>query len=861
MKKIMHIVVCAFLCLNYSIAQELAPKFQDSFTLKELVEAIENSSDYFCSYNSQLLEDNLDFINTTKKRDLFTLLDYIDTFYPFDIQIQKENNKIIFLKSETFLAQGVIVDSRSEETMTDVLVYGDQSNSVCYSNSDGFFSLSLSIKDKVLGFNQLGYKNVKYKLADIYGGRLIIMLEANNSIGDILILDTPKDGLPLVPTYKHRQEDIAVSLGINGKSDLMGYLKTMPSVSVGSEGQNGLNVRGGGQDQNLILIDGFQLYEASHLGGLSSVFLTESIKNVNFYSSAIPARFGGKLSSVIDVRLNDGNRNAREHMVSIGIEGIQGKMEGPLSENTSFSFNGKQSWFSELAKPLLAEGLDITDPKLYYNDLYGKVTHWFSPSNRISLTGYLGSDFVKLERQIDEEPAVISDVNKINWGNNLLGLQWNFDLSDKMFLSNKLGFTKFNSESRGSYEINFNNENEELESTSLAIVTQSDLTDLSYGSQLDYYDSGFGKFTFGTNLVLHRNSPSIFEEEIFITPETTISRFDSIYKSTEWNVFAENKLNLADNLTLNTGLRYNQFATEESVFKALNPRINLSYQYKSHGISASYSKFNQFIHLLANPGPGLPSELWIPSTDKLKPQMSNNFDLGYRYQKKDFFAGVNVYYKTFDNLIEYSASTDILYSFIINTSLYQVEADNISWEDRVSVGDGEAYGIEFQVVKQFEKVKMGASYALSKSTRSFDDIDNGDNFEYKFDRRHNLSSYLIYTINKKNTVQFNFAYGTGNAYTFATRQDPGGDDFPPTVYAPYRNNERVPNFHHLDVNYQRKIEVKDNLLVLSLGLYNAYNRKNPFYVYFVQTSFSAQPEAYKLSIYPILPQLNVSYTW
>ena len=271
---------------------------------------------------------------------------------------------------------------------------------------------------------------------------------------------------------------------------------------------------------------------------------------------------------------------------------------------------------------------------------------------------------------------------------------------------------------------------------------------------------------------------------------------------------------------------------------------------------------NQFIHLLVNPGPGLPSDLWVPTTENIEPELSDNYDLQFHYKAGKLLLGLNGFFKTYKNVIEYSNEADILYSLIIDNELFNISVNNENWEERVSIGKGKSYGAEFVLSFKSDLIEWHSSYTISKSERIFEDINKGDPFPYKYDRPHNVSSFLKFNFDPRHALQLNFVYGTGNAFTASTELviTPDGTY---RLEPSSRNNERVPDYHHLDILYTgKKSNSKGGEWTYGIGVYNVYNQLNPFYVYLFQDPVTQNFDSFrKISIYPILPKLNIKYSW
>ena len=487
MLKAVHLCLCTFL-LTISLSSQNVNFILEKgeYDIDEIIALIDYSEVYTVSYNPEVLKDlpRLQVPNTVN--NVIQLVELLEDYLYLDLEYNDLRNRIIITKSQLITISGLIVDSLSGESLPKVGIF-NQTNFLGDTNLDGFFSITISNDLDSLEFDLFGYKNRTLAINSLESN-LTIRLSNQNTL-EVTIRNKNTDKFePIIPERDISRDHLDKSQSISGSPDVFAYLRMLPGVSVGSEGQNGLSVRGGSPDQNLILMDGIQIYEASHLGGLSSVFISDAIKHVEFYKSGFPSRLGGKLSSVLDVRLKDGNRNTFSRSVSMGIEGFEGHIEGPLGENTSINLNGKFSWFSLLASPLIENNLDFNNSTLRYSDGYAKFSHWFSPSNRLSFSLYNGEDVIRLTRNDNSEPNAFNftDVNRIDWGNRLFALNWNYSINDKLFLTSSLGVTNFNYSSRGSYNINYT-ENDTVKTNSFDILSNSDLRDISLQSNFEYY--------------------------------------------------------------------------------------------------------------------------------------------------------------------------------------------------------------------------------------------------------------------------------------------------------------------------------------------------------------------------------------
>lgn len=825
--------------------------------LVEIFNQIEEQSEFRFSYNpAQIpLESSINFED--KSYLLQDVLQMLSNRFKFKFDVDLKNKKILVIPIGEYKFQIVLLDSLSNESVIGALVVAEDQY-LASSNENGYISFSVPSDKKQLLIYNIGYEP---KIIDLTADTIpeLVLMSPRLSL-DVVITDSqylfPKTGSRI------NVEDIEYHFGTAGSHDLIQNLKFLPGVSNGAEGQNGYSVRGGGPNQNQIIIDGMPIYEASHLGGMSSVFLPQSIKDVNFFKSGQPAKYGGRLSSILDVKLDDGNRKKFDRLVSVGLEGPILHVDGPLTLSTTINLNLRSSWFSQVVSPLVKRYTNVDDLVLQYNDAYLKLSHWFSETNKLSLSAYSGSDEVKFSRvSADSLGGGFRDFNALEWGNNFVSLNWDILLNSQMFMHFKAGRTEYNYKSRGSYEISYPAQ-DSFSSASFDIYSVSELTDYIARLELDHSAGSLGQFTYGFDYIYHNNDPIIKESETFASntePPVDIVT-DTLYKASELNAFVQHEIDISERVLLQTGLRWSNFFTPDKSYSYLEPRIKLEWHGQDMNISMSYARMSQFIHLLSNPGPGIPSDLWVPSTAKVAPELSGNLSLDLFWRKEKLSGSFSVWRKSFSNLIEYSNPSDLIYSLIINNQLYQVEVDNGNWEDRVSFGTGHAYGFETSIHYSTEKWVFDLNYGFSRSWRVFDDFDDGEAFPYKFDSPHSISSMLRFKLSASANFVVNFQYATGTAYSLSDNESLGPDGKPILVPSS-RNNFRLPAYHHLDIHYTKTKQWESGFLKFDVGLYNVYNRQNAFYEYLKQDSELSKPELVKISIFPILPQFSLSYSW
>lgn len=853
-----HLIVCAILICSSLSAQNQKIDLvgeNSAFQLQDLFRQLEDQSGLFFSYNAnQLPLSDTIVLSLSQNISLGEILLEIQNQFLLEFIFNEVGDKIIVSPPKEREIVGRIVDALSQECIIGAtIVSSTQVSSI--SNVNGYFRIIVPYSDTIITIQNMGYHKKQISLLKTVDN-IEIKLESNN---DLNIVITPEPRLKVKQDKKIVVDEIDNNVSLGGTPDVFSYLKNQPGVSSGSEGQNGILVRGGGPHQNLLLIDGMPVYEGSHLGGLSSIFLPNAINNLTFYKSAFPARFGGKLSGVIDVNLKEGSKHSYNRKLTVGIEGLTAHIDGPLGPKTTINLNGKLSWFGNLISPFIKHNSSIQNLELKYNDTYLKATHNFSNKDKLSLSAYFGEDLVLLQRFGNNE-NVFQDYNRINWGNRLISLNWSSVFSKKVSFSTHVGLTNYNYRSRGTYDLKYINDQEE-EQRQFDILSVSTIGDLIVNPQIEIFNDNSSKIIFGINYTKHQNEPSIIESEKYNPNNEIPSTIDTIYLTDEVAAYLEYNFQLSSKVFVNSGVRANGYFNNDISYFYLQPRMSFEIKNNNDFIQFSYSRMSQFTHLLTNPGLGIPSDLWVPTTDLVPPELSDNFSFDYKYYKQNFNYGFSVFYKRYENLIEYSNPADILYSFIINDELFQIEVDNNNWEQRVSLGTGKSYGLELFGAFHWNSLQLNGAYTVSKSVREFESIDDGEAFPYKFDRPHDVKLGLTYTLSENKNIRINWTYGTGNAYTLSNEVQIGADDNPVLVPSS-RNNTRLQDFHHLDIGYEVIKKLKNNGNVkLNIGLYNVYNRLNPFYEYLSENTLDQSPELVKVSLFPILPQFNMTWSW
>lgn len=637
------------------------------------------------------------------------------------------------------------------------------------------------------------------------------------------------------------QEILKNSPAIFGEPDVIKSLQLMPGVQSGMEGFSGIYVRGGGADENLMMLDGTPLYNVSHLFGLLSVFTPEAVKKVTFYKGSFPARYGGRISSIVDVRTNDGNAKKFHGSVSVGLLAEKLHFEGPIkNENTTFSFSARGMHtfaFDRLIKVL-------GSPANYaFYDINGKVAHRFSDSDRLFFSFYTGRDYFRFDDTYksddtygDGEDAYTRHIVTkarvgLNWGNSLASLRWNHVFNSQLFanasatwntyrmdLSTKLDETEedLSQKYRSQYKYGYN----------------SGIRDLEARIDFDYTPRSEHLIKFGGEYVNHVYRPKVelsrfleTESGEKITDESSNHSSPNLYGS-EVSAYIEDDMSFGEHFSINPGLRLSLFMVSGKAYFRPEPRFAAKYAFgRGWAVKTAYSRMSQYVHQLTTGDLSLPTDLWVPITKEIEPVTSDLVSLGTYYSGlKGWEFSVEGYWKWMNNILEYK---DGKVSF----------SSASKWEENVETGQGRSYGVEFYVQKTAGRTTGTASYTLSKSERIFPDgtINNGQWFPFVYDRRHNLSLSLNHKLGSRVDLSAIWTFSSGRWKTIPLRGtviiNPDGDDVNSTDLVEGRNNYRLPPSHRLDLGLNIHKQKRHGERVWSFGLYNAYGARNPNWVF------------------------------
>lgn len=749
---------------------------------------------------------------------------------------------------QKYTLSGTISDASGGENLTGVILLVQETKFHAVSNTYGFYSITIPEGDYTLTVKNLSYQDQIIRLSLHSNQVLNIKLEAisyqlerveitaDRTNQNITSLDMGR-----MRTNLRQIESIPV---LFGERDLIKTLQLMPGIKAASEGNTGFYVRGGGIDQNLILLDEAPVYNASHLLGFFSVFNSEAIRDANMMKGAIPAEYGGRASSVLDIRMKDGNLSDYQTTGNIGLISSNLSFEGPVKEEvSSFMVSARRTYADLFLK--IAPDKDLRDAQLYFYDLNMKTNFKLNENSRLYVSGYLGRDKFRIENEIGYE-----------WGSKTSTIRLTHTFSEKLFSNSSFIFSNY------SYKIDISGDND--------VLLGSRIQDFNLKQDFSWYLNSGNTLKFGANLVSHKIVPGEIEarpgslyNSLAVRPRRAIE--SALYLSNIQDVSPGLKIYYGLRLALFTNVAPGDFyrfdkegkllqSISYEQFKAvktqggLEPRVALNYQLGSNdALKASYNRINQFIHLLNNSISSTPTDVWLPSSDNVKPQIVDQGSLGYFRNSADnhYEASVEVYYKNLLNQIEYRNGAELIFNSTVEAELVY--------------GRGWAYGAEFLFRKNIGNLTGWIGYTWSKTMRQFDQINDGNPFPARQDRRHDLSLVGMYDLGRKIKISATWVYNTGNAVTF-----PNGKyeiDGHTVGYYTQRNGYRMPDYHRLDLGltWIRK-QTAAFESSWNFSVYNAYGRENAYFISFRQNKQDpGKTEAVQISLFKIIPSVSYKF--
>ena len=778
---------------------------------------------------------------------------------------------------------GYVIDKETGETLIGANIYSTNSKQGATSNSYGYFSLNIVPGQTTIKCSYIGFQTESLEL-DIQSDldHNFELNPSSNKLNEVVLsskeLDVKNVDGSVINLAIKEVKNIPALLG---EKDILKSIQLLPGVQSGSEGSSGFYVRGGGPDQNLILLDGVNIYHASHLLGFFSVFNDDAIKNINLIKGGFPARFGGRLSSVLEIDMKDGNM--KKWQIDGGLGLISGKItiQGPIKKDTtSILISARRTWLDIFKEPIvkaLENKIDFDgNGNYYFYDINAKINHKFSNKDRIYLSFYAGKDvfFGQLDEHSTEENILLEDGTSIDtqifnsntkfglsWQNIISAIRWNHLINKKIFTNTTIVYSRYNFDNTIKTYNQTNTQYANYDPIELIensdYLYRSGIEDIGIKIDFDYAYNSKHYFKLGLSYIKHNFFPGymdFFADYENFSADTTITFSESI-KPNNYTLYFEDLYNINHRISINSGIHYSIFNVNQKTYHSAQPRISIRYMLSElSSIKLSYASMQQNIHLLTNSSFGLPNDMWVPATDLVRPQFSRQLVIGYHKSFNDniYQFSIEAYYKKMEDLITFSEGTNILGT---NFS---------SWQERIEdEGNGTSKGIEFFFKKNTGRFTGWIGYTLSNSTRQFDNINLGDVYPYKFNRTHDLSIVSSYKIKEGISCHLSWIYGTGNSITMPVAQYLliAGNNFVEYFDYGQKNDFTLPPYHRLDLGCNFIKQKKWGERTWTISVYNIYNRKNPFFIYLQEELENGvrQKQARQITLFPIIPSIRYAF--
>jgi hypothetical protein len=772
-----------------------------------------------------------------------------------------------FAQDESYTISGTVYESGSQETLPGAVIVCTNLNVGTSSNAFGFYSLTLPKGTFHIICSFVGYGEQSFDITldksitkNFFVARsteletVVISAEKKERISEdsrMSTIDIPIDQIKNIPA-------------LLGEKDVLKVVQLMPGVQKGGEGSTGFYVRGGGPDQNLIILDDAPVYNANHLFGFFSLFNGDALKSLELTKGGFPARYGGRLSSVLEMRMKDGNKEKVTGEVGVGLISSRFTVEGPVQKGkSSFLISGRRTYIDILMQPFIIAAADGEGTGGYYfYDFNAKYHHIIDDKNKLYVSGYFGKD-----KFYFRELSGGGDASKgsFKWGNATGTLRWNHIHNDKTFSNTSFIFTNYQ------FGIDFTEESDN-DDYFVTLKYRSGIRDFILKYDLDFIPNPKHYIRIGASSNFHRFKPSA----IVIKASDEFNEENEAEKifSSENGLYVEDDMTITNKFKVNAGIRLSHYHVLDTGYIRPEPRLSMRYMIsKDISAKASYATMNQYLMLLSNTGAGLPTDLWVPATKNLLPQKSQQVAAGLAKDlpKHNLMVSLEGYYKWMNNTLAYRDGASFL-------QLGEAaNAEPLNWEKNVTNGKSWSYGMELFIQRKFGRLTGWIGYTLSYTKMQFDELNGGKEFWARFDRRHDGSLVLIYKLNDNVTLSGTWVYGTGQAISLPLATFPAethwpnfgggsiGQDYGNNAAEDYgdRNSFRMKPYHRLDVGIQWHKQKETCERTFELGLYNAYSRRNPYYyyldTYYDGTTGSTRTDLKQISLFPILP--SVSWTW
>lgn len=754
---------------------------------------------------------------------------------------------VLVFSQQKYTLSGKISDSKTGEDLIGATILTVENGKGCLTNTYGFYSLSLPEGKFTLRFSYLGYeKNEQVLILDKNKTLNIGLSPSLLALGEVIVSSGHDDrninGEPGVEKLIPKAiESIPV---LFGEKDILKTIQLLPGISSSTEGNTGFNVRGGSAGQNLILLDEAPVYSSSHLMGFFSVFNSDALKDVTIYKGGVPAKYGGRASSVLDITMNNGNTRSFSSSGGIGLISSRLTLEFPIiKDNLSLVVSGRRTYGDLIARVLFPENLVSNDMKFYFYDLNAKLNYSINPRNRLLISGYFGEDIFELGGNIGT-----------GWGNTTGTIRLNHVFNSSLFSNTSFIYSNYN------YGFIYGQDRLKL---------KSGIRDFSLKEDFTKYFNTDNTVQFGFNIICHTFRPGELTTSDSLDFEVVLGEKQGI----ESAIYIQNEQKISARLSADYGLRFSSFfqtgpawfynyntknAVVDSVFygsgKAAyahfipEPRISVNYLTGANSsLKLSYTRMAQYIHLLSNTTSGSPTDVWLPGSNNLKPLIADQVSAGFfrNFLENGIEASAEIYYKKMKNTSDYEDGADIIF--------------NKHVESQIQMGRGRSYGLELYLKKMYGKLSGWVSYTISRTENKTPGINSNEWYPFRYDKTNDISVVSIFKAGRRITLSGVWVYSTGSAVTFPT-----GKYLINNIPVPYyteRNGYRMPDYHRLDLSIT--IDGKNRKRFKSqwnFSVYNVYNRYNAYMINFRESqTIPGETEAVRLSLFGIVPSVGYNF--
>lgn len=879
------LIVMSSFAQNNSLDKRISISF-NNIRLKEALDLLETKTGISTAYNS----NNKAFDKNINKKYTDKTVSYIlnDILKDANLKYKLIGSKVTIYKekqkSSNVTISGYIYDAQNGESLIGCTIFDPINIIGTTTNVYGFYSLTIpNNKNNTIVFSFIGYESRKIDMSALKSKQNISLVPAQNELSEVVISGTSTNDKVIsnkMSVIKLNAKEINSIPAIGGEVDVLKAITLLPGVKQGVDGSSGFYVRGGSPDQNLILLDGVPLYNPYHLWGFLSTFNSDAINNIEIIKGAFPARYGGRLSSVLDITTKDGNNQKWQKDFTIGLLSAKVSVSGPLvKDKSSIMVSARRTYADLIIVPILKNQNSFNNSKIKqgynFTDFNLKYNYKLSKNDKLFVSGFYSKDKYYYENKIENKypTATINENTQKNqgWGNLVGSIRWNHIFGDKLFLNTTAYYSSYNYYTNSSYKSTSTN-TDFMPEQGNSIEFVSKIDDIAIKQDYHYYPNNKHKIKFGLAGIHHTFNPGVtayFSE----TDKQTIdnSTGNEEINATELSFYIEDDFKLNSFIGINVGLYTSGFFVQNTKYISPQPRISTRFLINENlSFKLGYAKMTQYIHLLTSSGLTQASDLWISSTDSIKPQQAHQFSLGSAFIiAKQYQVEIDVYYKSMNELIDYRDGASFLSSG--------------DWEDKTATGKGYSYGAEFFIRKTKGKLTGWLGYTLSWTNRQFNEINFGKEYPYKYDRRHDISLVGMYKFNKKWALNGSWVFYTGNAvsiptsvYTtpgydgqyhswssFPTPSSTEGSDISTTgIIESYteRNNYRLPAYHRFDISATRTFQKENSKHELNFGLTNLYNRMNPSFYYTSHeqdlNTGEVKRKYYTMTLFPLMPTIS-----